>query len=196
MNRNSLGQFARNNFITRWYRVLSLRRKFYLWVIVFLACIPLMDKAHSFIQPRELVAGRVEALELEGLTGDRLDRKIAELKTEVLDLLSKCESGSREGDEADSLVTYDPDKSGKQGNIPSLGRFQFKIATVQHYVQKFEKRAITRTEAIQVAIDGTEARKLAERVIFEDSKGLGNWVICTRNYNLEDKVALIERLEE
>lgn len=120
---------------------------------------------------------------------DRLAEKVRELKDEVLNDLARCESGGR--DNESGIIVWDTN------NKPSIGKFQFQVATVQHYVEKRDGKKISGREAILLALDETEARKLAEWVIFDSGKGSANdWVICTRNYHLQEKQNIIKKLEK
>lgn len=118
---------------------------------------------------------------------DRLEVKIAELKQDVLNKLSACESyGTKEPEAAIILDS---------NSAMSIGKFMFQIKTIQYYVKKFEDRDITRREAIELAINGERAENLAERIIFEDSKGINNWVNCNKKLGLDKEISLIKKLQ-
>ena len=112
--------------------------------------------------------------------------KVEALKYEVVDDLAKCETrGVKEPDAAIILDSNDE---------MSIGSWMWQIKSVQHYVKVFEKRDITRVEAIRIAIDHDQARELTKKVIFEDSKGIWNWANCAKKHSFEDRVEIIKRL--
>ena len=113
--------------------------------------------------------------------------KIEDLKADVVERLKQCES--REATEDDAVINP------HDGGSPSFGLLQFKLATVQHYVKKFEGKDITRYEALQIAMDEERARALAKQVIFEEVGGVFNWENCTRIQNLAPRIEVIRELE-
>ena len=124
---------------------------------------------------------------------DNLPRVVEQLKNEVVATLESCES--REAKEPWGLITFDPDKTGKAVNIPSIGGLQFKVKTVQHYVKQFEGRDITQVEAISIATNPERARSLAKKVVFEAGKGDKEWVTCFRRHNLNQEIEIIKKLK-
>ena len=113
-------------------------------------------------------------------------------KDAVLDELIKCESGGRT-----DLITYDPDKSGKDYRIPSFGQLQFKVPTVQHYHKKMTGEELGVAEAVAVAFDVEKSRKLAKWVIFSSGRKIdGDWFNCSKWHGLVAKVELIKSLEQ
>lgn len=124
---------------------------------------------------------------------DTLKVKIETLKTEVLNDLQVCESQGYNEDAG--LVTFDPDKTGKQANIPSYGLFQFKKPTVIDYYKKFYNKVITGKEAITIALDEEKSRELARDVIFKETGGVYNWANCAKKKNLVPKIEVIKMLE-
>lgn len=131
------------------------------------------------------IATVVEAAEIE--TPDRLDKKIRQLKDEVLDGLQKCESGGRK--EEDGIVVLDSNDKG------SYGPFQWQRTSYMHYYEKMTGQKISGRDAIIHALQTDKARALAEYVIFETPAGVSkDWVICSRNYGLQSKVDIIKEL--
>lgn len=122
----------------------------------------------------------------EAASADRLDRKIAELKADVIAKLESCESGK--ATEPDALIVFDSNK------VASLGRLQFQVKTVQHYMQKFYGEDITKLEAIAIAHDGAKAETLAEKIIFGEIGGLWNWRTCAERLKLAPRVEFIRDL--
>lgn len=120
---------------------------------------------------------------------DNLGPKIDELKTEVLDSLQKCESQG--ANEDTGLIVFDSNK------VASIGLYQFQKTTVQHYYKTLYSKDITGKEAIEIALDGEQSRKLASDIIFSnDSKGINNWYNCNKKNNLETKVAFIKKISK
>lgn len=123
-----------------------------------------------------------------------LPERLDQIKDDVVLRLEQCESGGAR--EPEALITYDPDKSGKKGNIASLGSLQFKVHTVQHYISKFDGRALSQVDAIKIATDRNEARELAKRVIFEEEGGVFNWANCAKKLNLVPEIEVIKKLSQ
>lgn len=180
--RNIKGQFAR-----KWFNLSTYRKVIAIAFLINLSVIPTY-KAAQFLSPVELHAfNTAEAAEIQGLKGDRLDQKIAELKGELLDTLAKCESGGRSSESG--IIVWDTN------NKPSLGEYQFQVATVQHYVSILWKEKITGRDAILIALDPEKSRQLASDIIFTTKNGVAkDWVICSRNNGLQTKVDFINSL--
>lgn len=125
---------------------------------------------------------------------DNLSEKINELKGELMATLKKGESlGSKE---CNALITFDPNPNNKKVEVPSLGCYQFKVSTVIYYYKKLYSKDITRTEAIQIAIDENRAGELARDIIFKEKGGIENWYNTTNKYGLREKLAIIKSLEK
>jgi len=185
--RNKVGQFTKS---LMWGFELTPARKVSGSMVLGISLIVGGGMFWEALGPTVLVASNVYADEIIQMppTTDRLEEKVRQLKDEVLDSLAKCESGGR--DNESGIIVWDTN------NKPSLGKFQFQVATVQHYVEKRDGTKISGREAILLALDETEARKLAEWVIFDSGKGsASDWVICTRKGNLAEKQAIIKSLE-
>jgi cell division protein FtsL len=128
---------------------------------------------------------------------DNLGPKIEELKNEVLDLLVGCESKNSGYTDNDGLITFDPSESGnKKVEIPSIGLYQFKKATVIAYVARLDNKKISGKEAVLLAIDETSARELASRIIFETQGGIYNWLNCSKTNDIVKKVEFIKKLSK
>jgi hypothetical protein len=125
-------------------------------------------------------------------TVDLFPQKIEALKADVVARLSQCESAGIK--DADALVTFDPDHSGKARNIPSFGRMQFKVPTVIQYAKQLPGVTLTDKEAVLLALDGEQAQWLASEIIFKDD-GLGNWLNCANKLGLRADVNAIKKLE-
>lgn len=167
---------------------LSMRRKIYLAGIAFLLVLAGLGKVGEEWVDKELhyiAAQPLEAAEI--ITPDTIEQ----MKNDVLNRLSQCESGGR--DSEDGIVTFDPDKSGKPQNIPSYGIFQFKAPTVQYYHKKRTGEDLTGKEAILLALDDEKARELASWIIFDTDAGSKNdWVICSRVKELNTLVDFVK----
>jgi len=148
---------------------------------------------------RDPFANIAQVAEAETLSPDRLEKKIAEMKKEVLDTLKNCESPGR--DEAYGLITYDQNEKGslKGMDVWSIGKFQFKIDTVIGFVKARDGKTITQKEAIEIALSEDKSTALAEFAIFntpKGDKGVLHWYNCAKKHNLEEKVAWIKKLEK
>lgn len=120
---------------------------------------------------------------------DSLDRKIDELKNNLIDDLVSCESAGHKED--DGIIIFD------SNNKASIGQLQFQITTVQHYMKVIHGETITRKEAVLIALDEKKARALAGEIIFGgDSKGLGNWFNCTNKKDLDTQLSIIKKLQK
>ena len=131
----------------------------------------------QYIAPKESVDDRTT-----------LDEKIEQLKGEVLDGLKQCESGDATQDDA----PVNP----KDGGSPSFGLYQFKIETVQHYKQKFNREELTRLDALLLSLNGEQSRELAEQIIFDEVGGIWNWETCAKEKSLAQEISLIRKLME
>lgn len=104
-------------------------------------------------------------------------------KNEVLDLLEQCESKGN----ADA-INWEDNGSGK--NRASFGAYMFKVGTVKSF-----SKDLTDFQAIALASDRDEARKLAEHIIFQTKGGIWNWLTCAKKDGLVSKVEFIKNLE-
>jgi hypothetical protein len=120
---------------------------------------------------------------------DSFPAKIEKLKDEVVNDLSKCESGGHSGD--DGIIIFDSNAKA------SIGVMQFQKNTVKHYVKVLYGKDITGQEAVELAINPVEAKKLAKAIIFETTNGSHkDWVNCTNKLGLKAKVEIIKQLEK
>lgn len=116
-----------------------------------------------------------------------LQSKVAKLQDELMhDLSINCEV--RGAKEPDAIIVFDSNSEA------SIGRFQFQIKTVQHYVKVFESRDITRHEAIQIAIDKSRATELARQILFKEKDGVRNWINCGNKLGLRERIKIINSL--
>lgn len=179
--RNKRGQFAAIN----WKRI--ERRVLLGIVIVSMTVIGggMATNNFAFLDrwfvPLEYVAV-AEAAELRGQPD-----KIEAAKWKVIDELEKCESGGHIEDEG--FVRMD------NNDTFSWGTLQFQRHTILHYMKKIHGKEITLKEAAMIALDRVEARQLAYDIIFRTDRGVAaDWVICSRNYQLQTKVDLLKSL--
>lgn len=117
---------------------------------------------------------------------DNLTPKVDTLKAEVLDILRTCESNGATEDTG--LIVFDSNK------VASIGLYQFQVKTIKHYYKTLYNQDITGKQAIEIALNATQARKLAEDIIFQDSKGINNWYNCNQKNQLASKIAFINKL--
>lgn len=190
--RNEIGR----DYSSRIAVKMTRSRKVCLWIMIGLAAIGI---SHAVIEPwidrsneetrswlakdiSAVAAPRAEADEM-----DRLDIKIQDMKNEVLDALSKCESGGK----SDIAIVFDTNAK------PSVGIFQWQPQSFQHYHQKRTGQKISEREAIVMALDNAKARDLASWVIFESGSGVSkDWVNCSKWHGLQAKVDLIKTLSQ
>lgn len=175
LNRDSKGRFS-----SFWKQVKNLLRITF-WLGM--ACLTLFLTYKAGQYNETVVIQKVEA-EVQ----DTLKEKVNQLKSEVLDTLKSCESGGYSED--DGIIIFD------SNNQASIGSYQFQKKTVIHYYQTLYGKTITPKEAVIIALDEEEARKLANDVIFQDSKGISNWFNCSKKHNLKAKVDIIKELEQ
>jgi hypothetical protein len=115
--------------------------------------------------------------------------KIERAKDKIVDSLAKdCETKGTQ--EPDGAIILD------SNNQMSIGAWMWQIKSIQHYVQKFEGRNITRVEAIRIAIDHEQAKALAKRVIFEEPDGVSNWANCAKKLQLYPKIEMVKDFEK
>jgi cell division protein FtsL len=119
---------------------------------------------------------------------DTLTPKIEDLKDEVLNSLQSCESLGV--DESDGLIVFDSNK------VASIGLYQFQKKTVIYYVKTLYGKDITGKEAIELALDKDEARKLAGDIIFSTDKGIDNWYNCKNKKGLAENIKWISKISK
>lgn len=124
---------------------------------------------------------------------DNLTDKINELKGELINDLKMCESGGASEDTA--LITFDPHPTNKKVQIASLGNFQFKVSTIQHYYKKFYNKDLTNKEAVLIALDDKKASELASDIIFIDG-AVSNWYNCNKKMGLQGQLDIINKIKE
>lgn len=117
-----------------------------------------------------------------------LNKKIEELKLDVVGKIKACESAGHKED--DGIIIFDTN------NKASIGSLQFQKATVIYYYKSLYQKDITAKDAVLIALDDTKAEALAYDVIFETAgnKGLANWLNCANKYNLREQVNIINKL--
>lgn len=171
-------------YATKWevfkYRAMQIFRK-----ILFIITLALISIGVGFIIrynfPKQIIVVAEKVVEV-----DNLSTKVKELKAEVLDSLRFCESTGY--NENDGLIIYDSNK------IASIGLYQFQKKTVIYYYKTIYNKEITGKEAIEIALSEKDSRKLAEDIIFTDSKGIDNWYNCKKKKDLGSKVEFIKKL--
>ena len=150
-----------------------------------------------------LVITKEKEVIIETFTGVSLEKKIEELKQEVLDDLRHEEIKGHL--DADLVIVFDPKDSDdircrKQGNVRlycySFGDFNFKIATVQYYYYMFNGIDLSDTEAMNIALDPEQARELAYEIIFNEVGGIWNWKNSAEKIDAGNRITFIRSLEE
>ena len=176
-NRDNKGQFA--------YKSWSKEKKQAFWALMVCIILPFLHMGvTAFLDSiigKELTyiaSPRAEAAEIA-------PDKIEEMKGDVLDRLSKCESGGK--DSKNGIDTIDTN------NKVSYGIFQFQKSTVQHYYKKMTGNEISGKDAILLALDDEKSRQLAKWIIFETDNGSGkDWFNCTKWNDLDTLVKFIK----
>ena len=144
--------------------------------------------ATSALVYREINPKHVFADKLVDTSETMFETKIENLKHEVLNQLSKCESAGYKED--DGLIVFDSNAKA------SIGNFQWQVASVIHYMKVLKGKDVTRKEAILIALDKDSAGELAKMVMFETKNMAGkDWYNCNNKYNLDEQIKLIKKLE-
>ncbi len=157
-------------------------------VITFVSIVAISMFAVWFLPKVAIVNNYVKADTITATTTEYVDmtpEKIKKVQDKLLDELSLgCEvKGSTE---PDGVLILD------SNNKMSIGRFQFQITTVQHYVKQFENKDISKHDAIVLALDATEAKELARKIVFEVKGGVeANWFNCNSAHQLQTQVNVI-----
>ena len=135
--------------------------------------------------------------------GVSLEDKIEDLKESLLDDLLHEEI---KGHKNRSLViVFDPlqkdlAKCRQVGGVRlycySIGDFNFKTATIQHYYLKLFGIVLTDKEAMLIAMDSELSRELAKKIIFEQSGGIYAWANSAKKINAVNRVSFIKNLEK
>lgn len=131
-------------------------------------------------------------------TVNLLPEKLEELKDDLVNRLADCENGHYTED--DAIVMYDNNAAGSLNgkNVFSFGEMQWKVSTIQHQVKLRDGHSITQKEAVLIALNTSEAKKLAKFTIFsgKDSKGVGHWHNCATKLGLYEEVKVIKKLSQ
>lgn len=116
-------------------------------------------------------------------------QKVDDLKNQLVEKLAKCESAGHK--EEDGIIIFD------SNNVPSIGVLQFQRKTVMYYYKTLYGQTITPQDAVVIANDGDQAKKLAKDIIFKTSNGVEkDWVNCSKKLGLQAEVNLIKQLEK
>lgn len=114
---------------------------------------------------------------------DTTKQIIEKEKADILDVLRGCESKGNP-----NAIVWEDNGLGK--NRASFGAYMFKVGTIQTYV-----KGLTDFQAIALASDEGESRKLAQQIIFENEGGIYNWKNCMVKHNLLARVNFVKDLE-
>lgn len=104
-------------------------------------------------------------------------------KSDILDSLEQCESKGN----ANAINWED---YGQGCNRASFGAYMFKVGTIQSFI-----KGLTAFQAIALASDKNESRKLASQIIFETKDGIYNWKNCMIKNGLLERVNFVKELE-
>ena len=119
---------------------------------------------------------------------NKMPEKVADLKQEVVEAISGCEVPGYKPDQAPIILDTN--------NKMSIGPMMFQVATVQHYMKVLHGQDVTALEATQIALDEKQAKALAEKIMFEDAKGVANWWNCMNRTGVKAKIEVIKELEK
>ena len=119
---------------------------------------------------------------------DVTPQKIESLKEDVVTRLQKCESAGHS--EEDGIIVFD------SNNKASIGQLQFQKNTVMHYFKTLYGKDISSKEAVLIALDTEQARKLAKDIIFTTDNMVSDWLNCDKKLGLTPEVKLIKKLEK
>lgn len=126
-------------------------------------------------------------VQAEDKSGEMYQEKVEALKDAVMAKLSQCESAGHK--ESDGLIIMDTN------NKLSIGQYQWQVSSVQHYYKLMTGKDISKKDAIILALNETEARKLAKYVAFETKNKIGkDWVNCNSKHNLDVQVDMIKSM--
>jgi len=126
-------------------------------------------------------------VQAEDKSGEMYDIKVEALKDAVMAKLSQCESAGHK--ESDGIIIMDTN------NKLSIGQYQWQVSSVQHYYKLMTGKEISKKDAIILALNETEARKLAKFVAFETKNKIGkDWVNCNNKHNLDTQVDMIKSM--
>lgn len=176
-------------YATKWqvfkYKTMKFIRKLIFWsilltVLVFTIRYAFPKVEYSIVEKQVVI--------------DNLSEKVNQLKGELIADIKKGESLGKV--DCDSMITFDPNVNNKKVEIPSLGCYQYKVSTVQHYYKKLYNQDITRKEAILVAMDENKAGELTRDIVFKEKGGLDNWYNTSKKYDLYNKLAIINKLTQ
>jgi hypothetical protein len=113
-------------------------------------------------------------------------QRVDTLKSAVVTKLAICESGNTK--DSDGLIIFDTNKKA------SIGRYQFQVATVQHYYKILYQKTITSKEAIEIAIDADLAGSLAKDIMFKSKNKADDWYNCSVKLGLNKEIDIINKL--
>jgi hypothetical protein len=119
---------------------------------------------------------------------DKTPEKVAQLKKEVVQAISSCEVPNYKAGAAPIILDTN--------NKMSIGPMMFQVATVQHYEKLLYGKDVTALEATEIALNEQEAKALAEKIMFEDAKGVKNWWNRMNKTQVAPKIEVIKELEK
>ncbi len=127
-------------------------------------------------------------------TIDLTPQKIESLKSDLVERLSQCESAGN----PNIATTYDNNKAGtlKGEDVFSYGVMQWKSRTLKGFAQQRDGSVLSTKEAVILALNNVEAKKLAQYTIFETKGGIYHWANCADKLNLVAEVEAIKKLSK
>ena len=150
----------------------TLKIMFYIVMIAFVLLVAYISQ----IKPKvEYVDRKTTEIVIVNTTQQIIDNEI----NDILNVLEKCESS---GDA--NAINWNDNGVGK--NRASFGAYMFKVGTIQQFI-----KGISDFEAIKLAGDKAESRKLASIIIFETKGGIYNWRNCMDKHGLLKRVNFV-----
>ena len=123
------------------------------------------------------------------LAEDTLEAKIDTIKKSIVQELYACETSGVVEPQATIILDAN--------NQMSIGKAQWQIESVQYYVKKIYQKEISRTDAIEIAIDRNKdisLDMLTTEVLFDTKNGWKNWLLCGKKLNIPTKIEIINQL--
>jgi len=127
---------------------------------------------------------------LEGIPTDKLEAKIAELKSDILSQLAECETGGVS--EPNGYMRLD------SNDMTSWGRYQWQRKSVQHWVKELYDKEVNLQESALIAWDIHPDIPLDAFTwdVLMLKVGPDEWFNCNRKLGLGKQVALVKHLME
>lgn len=167
-------------YAVRWFIKWSLIAAAFVGVGLIIASLYLQGAITKAQEQKEVIYQQVKI--------DATHERIEVLKDDVVTRLMQCESAGYSED--DGIIIFDT--NGKA----SIGPLQFQKATLIHYYKTLYSKDITKKQAVEIALDRTEASQLAKDIIFTTDKGISNWINCDKKLGLSAEIKILKKLSK